>query len=171
MAHFLKGQSDHLEATLTVRAIRGPDGIINRELTHVEAESTKDALSKALFQRLFSYLMVHINKSLQGKPSRMFIGILDIYGFEFGDINGIEQLFINYANEKLQALFNKNVFESERIEYEREQIDWSASDFPSNRSVVQVSLSLFTVTFGANPAHNLTCPPSYILSLKHSSCS
>jgi hypothetical protein len=46
----LKGQSDHLEATLTVRAIRGPDGIINRELTHVEAESTKDALSKALFQ-------------------------------------------------------------------------------------------------------------------------
>ena len=134
----LEGQSDHLEATLTVRAIRGPDGIINRELTHVEAESTKDALSKALFQRLFSYLMVHINKSLQGKPSRTFIGILDIYGFEFGDINGIEQLFINYANEKLQALFNKNVFESERIEYEREQIEWSASDFPSNRSVVHL---------------------------------
>jgi hypothetical protein len=49
----LKGQSDHLEATLTVRAIRGPDGIINRELTHVEAESTKDALSKALFQVCF----------------------------------------------------------------------------------------------------------------------
>jgi myosin heavy subunit len=77
--------------------------------------------------------MVHINKSLQGKPSRKFIGILDIYGFEFGAVNGIEQLFINYANEKLQALFNKNVFESEKVEYEREQIEWSASDFPSNK--------------------------------------
>ena len=77
--------------------------------------------------------MVHINKSLQGKPSRKFLGILDIYGFEFGAVNGIEQLFINYANEKLQALFNKNVFESEKVEYEREQIPEATAQIPPEK--------------------------------------
>lgn len=36
---------------------------------------------------------------------RNFVGLLDIFGMEHFETNGYEQLLINYANERLQALF------------------------------------------------------------------
>ena len=73
-------------------------------------------------------------------PAQKFIGILDIYGFENLMVNGLEQLFINYANEKLQSLFNLTVFNLERDEYMREGIDVSAIQCPDNQ--VRASLML-----------------------------
>lgn len=49
--------------------------------------------------------------------------VLDIYGFEcFGLENGLEQLCINYANEKQQQLFVQRVIEEEIALYTREGI-------------------------------------------------
>ncbi|CDJ65369.1 hypothetical protein ENH_00004140 [Eimeria necatrix] len=49
--------------------------------------------------------------------------VLDIYGFEsFGLENGLEQLCINYANEKQQQLFVQQVIEEEVALYIREGI-------------------------------------------------
>jgi myosin heavy subunit len=65
--------------------------------------------------------------------SGRFIGILDIYGFENLTSNGLEQLFINYANEKLQALFNHTVFNLEKAEYDREGIALDSVTYPDNQ--------------------------------------
>ena len=71
-----------------------------------DAVRTRDALAKCLYSGLFELLAARVNSSLDGggdaAQSRQWIGVLDIFGFEFFDVNGFEQLCINYANEKLQ---------------------------------------------------------------------
>lgn len=57
------------------------------------------ALSKALYEKNFSSMVDRINQAL-GRPStKTFIGVLDIAGFEIFDVNGFEQLCINFTNE------------------------------------------------------------------------
>ncbi|XP_064213600.1 myosin heavy chain, muscle isoform X2 [Tribolium castaneum] len=88
------------------------------------------AMSKAMFDRLFKFLVKKCNETLDTKQKRQhFIGVLDIAGFEIFDYNGFEQLCINFTNEKLQQFFNHHMFVLEQEEYEREGITWVFIDF------------------------------------------
>jgi len=88
------------------------------------------AMSKAMFDRLFKFLVKKCNETLDTKQKRQhFIGVLDIAGFEIFDYNGFEQLCINFTNEKLQQFFNHHMFVLEQEEYAREGIQWTFIDF------------------------------------------
>ncbi|XP_056637445.1 myosin heavy chain, muscle isoform X23 [Diorhabda sublineata] len=88
------------------------------------------AMSKAMFDRLFKFLVKKCNETLDTKQKRQhFIGVLDIAGFEIFDYNGFEQLCINFTNEKLQQFFNHHMFVLEQEEYTREGITWQFIDF------------------------------------------
>ncbi|XP_043189576.1 myosin heavy chain, muscle-like isoform X46 [Amphibalanus amphitrite] len=88
------------------------------------------ALAKAMYDRMFKWLVKKVNLTLDTKQKRhRFIGVLDIAGFEIFDFNGFEQLCINFTNEKLQQFFNHHMFVLEQEEYKREGIDWVFMDF------------------------------------------
>uniref|UniRef100_A0A3Q4B8B5 Myosin, heavy chain 7B, cardiac muscle, beta a n=1 Tax=Mola mola TaxID=94237 RepID=A0A3Q4B8B5_MOLML len=88
------------------------------------------ALAKATYDRMFKWLVGHINSSLSTSlPRQYFIGVLDIAGFEIFEFNNFEQLCINFTNEKLQQYFNHHMFILEQEEYKMQGIQWTFIDF------------------------------------------
>ncbi|XP_032833287.1 myosin-7-like [Petromyzon marinus] len=88
------------------------------------------ALAKSVYEKMFNWMVVRINQSLETKaPRQHFIGVLDIAGFEIFDFNSFEQLCINFTNEKLQQFFNHHMFVLEQEEYKKEGIEWTFIDF------------------------------------------
>uniref|UniRef100_A0A3P9HJ03 Myosin heavy chain n=1 Tax=Oryzias latipes TaxID=8090 RepID=A0A3P9HJ03_ORYLA len=88
------------------------------------------ALAKSIYERMFLWMVVRINQMLDTKQQRNhFIGVLDIAGFEIFDFNTLEQLCINFTNEKLQQFFNHHMFVLEQEEYKKEGIIWEFIDF------------------------------------------
>ncbi|XP_059170078.1 myosin heavy chain, non-muscle-like isoform X2 [Physella acuta] len=104
---------------------------VTKAQTKAQVEFAVEAISKALYERLFKWIVTRINKSLDRtkRQGASFIGILDIAGFEIFKMNSFEQLCINYTNEKLQQLFNHTMFILEQEEYQREGIEWKFIDF------------------------------------------
>ena len=112
-----------------------------------KATSARDALSKALYSKLFVWLVARLNQTLLIEPDvarsgggggRASVGILDIFGFEIMNLNEFEQLCINYVNEKLQHFFNKYTFDEEIALYAREGIALKPVEFSQNASVIQL---------------------------------
>ncbi|XP_078139507.1 myosin heavy chain, fast skeletal muscle-like [Centroberyx gerrardi] len=88
------------------------------------------ALAKSIYERMFLWMVIRINQMLDTKQQRQyFIGVLDIAGFEIFDYNSMEQLCINFTNEKLQQFFNHHMFVLEQEEYKKEGIIWEFIDF------------------------------------------
>nr|XP_054367030.1 myosin-2-like [Mirounga angustirostris] len=88
------------------------------------------ALAKAIYDKMFLWMVTRINQQLDTKqPRQYFIGVLDIAGFEIFDFNSLEQLCINFTNEKLQQFFNHHMFVLEQEEYKKEGIEWTFIDF------------------------------------------
>ncbi|XP_015665778.1 myosin-3 isoform X2 [Protobothrops mucrosquamatus] len=89
-----------------------------------------NALSKSVYEKLFFWMVTRINQQLDTRlPRQHFIGVLDIAGFEIFEYNSLEQLCINFTNEKLQQFFNHHMFVLEQEEYKKEGIEWTFIDF------------------------------------------
>merc|ERR1719175_152534 len=88
------------------------------------------ATAKSTYARLFDWIVEKVNKTLDTpNPREHFIGVLDIAGFEIFELNTLEQLLINYTNERLQQFFNHHMFVQEQEEYKQEGIQWDFIDF------------------------------------------
>lgn len=102
----------------------------------------RDAIAKALYGKLFDWVIVQVNASLGQDPAPLpYIGVLDIFGFESFQRNDYEQLLINYTNEVLQATFNNQVFIAEMELYKREGITVGKIKWPDNRECVDLIAS------------------------------
>lgn len=111
---------------------------IIKSLEYPDIEVVIKSYSEDIYSELFDFIIDKINNKL-GVVSDKYVSILDIFGFEIFQQNGYEQLCINYTNEILQNIYNKNVLENEQVEYEKEGIDWNYIEYNSNKDI----LSLF----------------------------
>jgi myosin heavy subunit len=74
---------------------------------------------------IFQFLVKQLNRytsPVSGPNTAHYIAFLDIFGFETMGTNSLEQLCINYANEKLQQQFNNATFTSEIKVYDDEEL-------------------------------------------------
>uniref|UniRef100_A0AAY5KXW0 Myosin motor domain-containing protein n=1 Tax=Esox lucius TaxID=8010 RepID=A0AAY5KXW0_ESOLU len=103
---------------------------VTKGQTVPQVNNAVSALSKSVYERMFLWMVVRINEMLDTKqPRQFYIGVLDIAGFEIFDFNTLEQLCINFTNEKLQQFFNHTMFVLEQEEYKKEGIIWEFIDF------------------------------------------
>ncbi|KAK5213185.1 class II myosin [Exophiala xenobiotica] len=142
VAYLLEVESAHVHKALTVRIVETARGggrrgsIYESPLNPVQAMAVRDALAKAVYFRLFDWIVARTNVSLKAQGAvKNTIGILDIYGFEIFEKNSFEQLCINYVNEKLQQIFIQLTLKAEQDEYAREEIQWTPIKYFDNKVV------------------------------------
>ncbi|KAG5673983.1 hypothetical protein PVAND_003979 [Polypedilum vanderplanki] len=135
--------SFELRQALTSRVMQSKGGgvkgtIIMVPLKIQEAKNARDALAKALYSRLFDFVVSLINQSIPFQKSSYYIGVLDIAGFEYFPQNSLEQFCINYCNEKLQKFFNDNILANEQDLYKREGLNVPEIKFTDNQDIIEL---------------------------------
>lgn len=141
-AKLLGVSSDRLEAVLTKHESMQRDGLMSRAFNPSMAADARNALARHLYSRLFDHLIRCVNVKMKQElivkmqGDTKFIGMLDIFGFEIFDVNSFEQLSINFANEKLQQLFNRHTFLLEERTYEEEGIQFDHIEFHDSQPLL-----------------------------------
>lgn len=109
-------------------------------LNHEKAIDARNSMAKAIYAKMFDWLVQRVNAAMIGSisDSTTVIGVLDIFGFEIFEKNSFEQLCINYCNEKLQQHFNYHVFKAEEKCYKDEGIDYAEIKFVDNQDVLDL---------------------------------
>ncbi|XP_076448222.1 unconventional myosin-XV-like isoform X2 [Babylonia areolata] len=140
VSHLLQLSEDWLKQALTckVTETRGDRVVSPYKLD--QALDARDAIAKALYSRLFTWLVERVNLII--RPARhdktSSLAVLDIFGFEDFTQNSFEQLCINYANETLQFFFSQHVFRLEQREYSKEKIPWQHIHFQDNQPTIDL---------------------------------
>lgn len=118
----------------------------------IEAKNRRDCMSKIIYSSLFSWIIRCLNEALNSDDEfamgdeHSTISLLDIYGFEDVNLNSLEQLCINYANEKLQQLFVGNYLKATQENYVREGIEWHHISYQDNSELLNtIDASLFAI--------------------------
>ncbi|OII72559.1 myosin heavy chain [Cryptosporidium ubiquitum] len=121
------------------------------------------SIIRSIYIRIFNWVVSHINRftsckdedlgetvsprkqNMTNSANSLYIGILDIYGFEKLEINSFEQLCINLANEKLQEFFVEKVLQSEQKLYQQEGLVWTNIEIPKTQPVLDLIFDLFSL--------------------------
>ncbi|TRY58515.1 hypothetical protein DNTS_004926 [Danionella cerebrum] len=143
-------RADELQEALTSHCVVTRGETIVRSNTVEKAAEVRDAMGKALYGRLFGWIVNRINSLLkpdnqsgsenQQEEKGLNIGILDIFGFENFKRNSFEQLCINIANEQIQFYFNQHIFAWEQDEYLNEDVDARVIEYEDNRPLLDLFL-------------------------------
>uniref|UniRef100_A0A914X526 Uncharacterized protein n=1 Tax=Plectus sambesii TaxID=2011161 RepID=A0A914X526_9BILA len=118
-SYLLGLDAEQIRSKLTSRRMESKWGKqtenIDVTLNVEQAAYTRDAWAKALYSRLFDYLVKSVNNAMKR--------------------NGFEQFCINFVNEKLQQIFIELTLKAEQEEYVTEGIKWTPIEYFNNKVV------------------------------------
>ncbi|XP_030648424.1 unconventional myosin-XIX [Chanos chanos] len=140
-ADLLQVCAEELQSCLCVRTLRaGKQSALLKPCSLSECGVRRDCLAKTIYSQLFDWLVSFINNSMCADNSKWcnFIGLLDVYGFECFLQNNLEQLCINYANEKLQQHFAAHYLKAQQEEYVSEGLEWSFIKYQDNQGCLDL---------------------------------
>uniref|UniRef100_A0A8C4DYW6 Myosin XIX n=1 Tax=Dicentrarchus labrax TaxID=13489 RepID=A0A8C4DYW6_DICLA len=139
-AELLCVPAEELQTCLRVRTLKAGKQSVLKPCPQAECSMRRDCLAKVIYAQLFEWLVTFINNSICADESMWcnFIGVLDVYGFECFHINNLEQLCINYANEKLQQHFVAHYLRAQQEEYVSEGLQWSFVKYQDNQSCLDL---------------------------------
>ena len=151
-AEMLGADKDELKTVLTTRELKMQKGQapVTKGLSVMASKNARDSLSKAIFTRLFDWLVGCMNQTILEVGQRggfgtgdesgeeRFIGLVDLFGFEQFKINSFEQLCINFANERLQQFFLHYVFYTEEAIHKEEGVIWPNVELPDNQGALDL---------------------------------
>uniref|UniRef100_A0A4W6ER36 Myosin XIX n=1 Tax=Lates calcarifer TaxID=8187 RepID=A0A4W6ER36_LATCA len=139
-AELLCVPAEELQLCLRVRTLKAGKQSVLKPCSQAECSMRRDCLAKVIYAQLFEWLVTFINNSICADKSTWcnFIGVLDVYGFECFQINNLEQLCINYANEKLQQHFVAHYLRAQQEEYVSEGLQWSFVKYQDNQSCLDL---------------------------------
>ncbi|XP_030602773.1 unconventional myosin-XIX [Archocentrus centrarchus] len=139
-AELLCVPAEELQTCLRVRTLKAGKQSVLKPCSQAECSVRRDCLAKVIYAQLFEWLVTFINNSICADKSTWcnFIGVLDVYGFECFHTNNLEQLCINYANEKLQQHFVAHYLRAQQEEYVSEGLEWSFVKYKDNQSCLNL---------------------------------
>ena len=135
-----------LEIAITERTMSTRGEVFKVPLKPDAAQEGADAYAKEIYSKVFLWIVREVNwatcaeENYEGGCAGGFntIGLLDIFGFESFPVNGYEQLCINYANEKLQQKFTRDIFQTVMEEYKFEGIALDDITYDDNTDVLDL---------------------------------
>ncbi|KAL1004971.1 hypothetical protein UPYG_G00052850 [Umbra pygmaea] len=150
IAYLLGLNSAEMLKALCYPRVKVGNEYVTKGQTVPQVNNAVSALSKSIYERMFLWMVIRINEMLDTKmPRQFYIGVLDIAGFEIFDYNSMEQLCINFTNEKLQQFFNHTMFVLEQEEYKKEGIVWAFIDFGMDLAacieLIEKPLGIFSI--------------------------
>eukprot|EP00049_Salpingoeca_infusionum_P018830 m.358959 g.358959 ORF g.358959 m.358959 type:complete len:2697 (+) comp18357_c0_seq1:279-8369(+) len=143
VSQFLGMAVEQVKVALTSMITITRGETISRPYRPHQAADTRDSTAKAVYARLFAWIVTRINNvlSVTEDANNFEIGILDIFGFEHFEVNSLEQLCINIANEQLQYYFNQHVFAWEMEELKAEGVRVDQISYLNNKHILDMFLA------------------------------
>ncbi|EGD83184.1 hypothetical protein PTSG_03815 [Salpingoeca rosetta] len=130
VAQLLDADADTLFAHLKYDRLQCGRECVHKPRSVDAVATTTAALARFLYKRIFACVVRSINDTLSAtvtlaskqhqEQSQSTIGLLDIFGFEALRTNALEQLCINFVNERLQRHFVEHMIDAELRVYKTE---------------------------------------------------
>nr|XP_031323830.1 unconventional myosin-XIX isoform X5 [Camelus dromedarius] len=148
-ALLLRLPEDPLLETLRIRTIRAgrQQQVFRKPCSQAECDTRRDCLAKLVYARLPGmrlhpalpwFSSPRLLPALAPQVLPFLAGLLDVYGFESFPHNSLEQLCINYANEKLQQHFVAHYLRAQQEEYAVEGLEWSFVNYQDNQTCLDL---------------------------------